>query len=91
MRLYAGRLLKAVLKRAIEFVAARPKLSFFLRRQLYRSPALANRVRSAVVRSRHASSGPSSLPDDAPLPDAAQQVLQDLQCAFEHARRSRPD
>jgi hypothetical protein len=86
LRLGARRALKA----AFGFVLARPALSFFLRRQLYRFPTLANRLRAIAIRSRQPHS-PPPLPDDAPLPDRAQQVLRDLQRAIDQARRSQAD
>jgi hypothetical protein len=86
----ARRALKATLKAAFGFVLARPRLSFFLRRQLYRFPTLANRLRAIAIRARQPHF-PPPLPDDAPLPDRAQQVLRDLQRAIDQARRSRAD
>lgn len=91
LRLGARRALKAVLKAAFGFVLARPALSFSLRRQLYRFPTLANRLRAMAIRSRQPNFDRSALPDDAPLPDRAQQVLRDLQRAIEQARRSQAD
>lgn len=86
LRLTARRVVKA----AFGFVLARPALSLFLRRQLYRFPSLANRLRAMAIRSRQPHSIPP-LPDDAALPDRAQQVLRDLQRAIDQARRSQAD
>jgi hypothetical protein len=81
---------RRALKAAFGFVLARPALSFFLRRQLYRFPTLANRLRAMAIRSRQRHSPPPP-PDDAPLPDRAQHVLRDLQRAIDQARRSQAD
>lgn len=87
-----ARLARALLKQgalgAIQFVTARPRLDEFLRRQIYRFPRLAGRVRGAVAFSRRSTwqSLPPALSDEAELTDSARQVLQDLELAIKHQR-----
>lgn len=80
---------KAIALRAVAFVVARPRLDGFLRRQLFRFPVLAGRVRAAVARSRRAEwqSLPTLPTDESELTDAARQVLYDLKRALERARQ----
>lgn len=79
---------KTIALRAVAFIVARPRLDDFLRRQIYRFPSLAGRVRAAVAHSRRADwqSLPVVLSDEAELTDAARQVLQDLRRAIDHTR-----
>lgn len=79
---------KAVLRRAIHFVLARPKLAFFVRRQVARNPRLVQLARRVLLRSHEASSTAAAAAQTAPppavaavageLPDAALRVLRDL-------------
>ena len=71
---------KTAALRAVAFVVARPRLDAFLRRQLFRFPGLAGRVRAAIARSRRTDWQvlPTLLADEADLTDAARQVLHDL-------------
>ncbi|MFC5511707.1 hypothetical protein ACFPOU_11295 [Massilia jejuensis] len=80
---------KAIALRAVAFVVARPRLDGFLRRQLFRFPVLAGRVRAAVARSRRADwqSLPTLPTDESELTDAARQVLYDLKRALERTRQ----
>ena len=80
----ARRAVKATALRAVAFVVARPRLDGFLRRQLFRFPGLAGRVRAAIARSRRADWQvlPTQLADEAELTDAARQVLHDLRRAI---------
>lgn len=73
---------------AVAFIVARPRLDDFLRRQIYRFPGLAGRVRAAVAHSRRADwqTLPVLLSDEAELTDDARQVLQDLRRAIAHTR-----
>jgi hypothetical protein len=73
---------------AVAFVVARPRLDDFLRRQIYRFPGLAGRVRDAVAHSRRADwqSLPMLLSDEAELTDSARQVLGDLRRAIDQTR-----
>jgi hypothetical protein len=82
------RLVKKIALRAVAFIVARPRLDDFLRRQIYRFPGLAGRVRAAVAHSRRADwqSLPVVLSDEAELTDGARQVLQDLRRAIDHTR-----
>jgi len=75
--------------RAIAFVVARPRLDDFLRRQIYRFPGLAGRVRAAVAHSRRADWQrlPVLLNDEAELTDSAREVLRDLRRAIDHTRK----
>ena len=83
------RAVKVIALRAVAFVVARPGLDGFLRRQLFRFPGFAGRVRAAVARSRRADWQvlPSPLADEADLTDAARQVLSDLKRAIERNRQ----
>ena len=80
-RILVRRTAKAVALRTVGFVVARPGLDAFLRRQLFRFPGLAGRVRAALARSRRTDwqSLPPVMTDEAELTDAARQVLRDLQ------------
>jgi hypothetical protein len=84
----ARQLVKKAALRAVAFVVARPRLDDFLRRQIYRFPGLAGRVRAAVAHSRRADwqSLPVMLSDEAELTDSARQVLHDLRRAIDHSR-----
>jgi len=84
----ARRIVKTAALRAVAFVLARPRLDGFLRRQLFRFPGLAGRVRAALARSRRADWQPlPTLPtDEAELTDSARQVLYDLRRAIDHTR-----
>ena len=79
---------KKIALRAVAFIVARPRLDDFLRRQIYRFPGLAGRVRAAVAHSRRADwqSLPVVLSDEAELTDSARQILQDLRRAIDHTR-----
>jgi hypothetical protein len=81
-------LVKKAALRAVAFVVARPRLDDFLRRQIYRFPGLAGRVRAAVAHSRRADwqSLPVLLNDEAELTDSAREVLHDLRRAIAHTR-----
>ena len=85
----ARRAVKTAALRAVAFVVARPRLDGFLRRQLFRFPGLAGRVRAAVARSRRADwqALPTPVADEAELTDAARQVLHDLRRAIDHPRQ----
>lgn len=82
------RLLKAAALRAVGFIVARPRLDDFLRRQIYRFPGLAGRVRASIAQSRRSDwqSLPIPLADEAELTDGARQVLHDLQRAIDRTR-----
>jgi hypothetical protein len=73
---------------AVAFIVARPRLDDFLRRQIYRFPGLAGRVRAAVAHSRRADwqSLPVLLSDEAELTEGAREVLRDLRRAIDHNR-----
>lgn len=79
---------KRIALRAVAFIVARPRLDDFLRRQIYRFPGLAGRVRAAVAHSRRADwqALPVLLSDEAELTDSARQVLRDLRRAIDHPR-----
>ena len=81
-------LVKKAALRAVAFVVARPRLDDLLRRQIYRFPGIAGRVRAAVAHSRRADwqSLPVLLSDEAELTDSARQVLHDLRRAIDHTR-----
>ena len=85
----ARRVVKTAALRAVAFVVARPRLDGFLRRQLFRFPGLAGRVRAAVARSRRADWQvlPTPGADEADLTDAARQVLHDLRRAIDRNRQ----
>ena len=72
----------------VAFVVARPRLDDLLRRQIYRFPGIAGRVRAAVAQSRRADwqTLPVLLPDEAELTDSARQVLHDLRRAIDRQR-----
>lgn len=79
------KLLSSIARRAIGAIRARPKLDFFLRRQVSRVPALANLLRRILARSRRQGwslSAPPRFPEDKQLPDAAAKVLLDLRQAI---------
>ena len=80
---------KAGALRAVAFVLARPRLDGFLRRQLFRFPVVAGRVRAALARSRRVEwqSLPTLPTDESELTDAARQVLYDLKRALERTRQ----
>ena len=84
----ARRFIKKAAFGAVAFIVARPRLDDFLRRQIYRFPGLAGRVRAAIAHSRRSDwqSLPTLLTDEAELTDSARQVLQDLRRAIDHAR-----
>lgn len=84
----AKQFVKRAALRAVAFVVARPRLDDFLRRQIYRFPGLAGRVRAVVAHSRRADwqSLPAVLSDEAELTDNARQVLRDLRRAIDHTR-----
>jgi len=88
-RALARRAVKAVALRTVGFIIARPGLDAFLRRQLFRFPGLAGRVRAALARSRRTAwqSLPPVMTDEADLTDAARQVLRDLQRAAARPRQ----
>lgn len=75
--------------RAVAFIVARPRLDGFLRRQLFRFPGLAGRVRAAVARSRRADwqTLPTLPTDESELTDAAREVLYGLKRALERNRQ----
>ena len=81
-------LVKKAALRAVALIVARPRLDDFLRRQIYRFPGLAGRVRAAVAHSRRADwqSLPVPLADEAELTDSARQVLRDLRRAIDRTR-----
>ena len=85
----ARRVLKAGALRMVGFVVARPALDGFLRRQIYRFPGIAGRVRAAIARSRRSTwqTLPGVLTDEADLTDSAREVLHDLQRAIEHSAK----
>jgi len=85
----ARQAVKAAALRTVAFVVARPRLDGFLRRQLFRFPGLAGRLRAAVARSRRADwQALPALPiEEADLTDPARQVLHDLRRALEHTRQ----
>lgn len=68
---------------AVAFVVARPRVDGFLRRQVYRFPALARRVRAAVAQSRRSAwQSPPTVPaDETELTDDARQIVRDLRRA----------
>ena len=80
---------KAMALRAVAFVIARPQLDGFLRRQLFRFPGLAGRVRAAMARSRRTDwqALPVLATDEAELTDLARQVLHDLRRAIGHTHQ----
>jgi hypothetical protein len=84
------RLVKKVALRAVAFVVARPRLDDFLRRQFYRFPGLAGRVRGAIAHSRRADwqSLPVVLANEAELTEGARQVLHDLRRAIDNHTRT---
>ena len=77
----ARRAAKGLALRGVAFIVARPLLDAFLRRQLFRFPSLAGRVRATIARSRRSDWQTLSTPpvDEADLTDSARQVLHDLQ------------
>jgi len=94
VRGFAVRAVKGVLRRTMRFVTARPKLSFFLRRNAARLPFMVPLLRSLKMRleaSQNAAAAvaaaPGAPPPSAPsqLPDAARQVLDDLRRRATHS------
>jgi hypothetical protein len=82
-------LVKSIAARLLGFVVARPALDAFLRRQVYRFPGLAGRVRAAVARSRRGQqNGQSDILDEADLTEEARAVLRELLHAVARARQS---
>jgi hypothetical protein len=84
----ARQLVKRAALRAVAFIVARPRLDEFLRRQIYRFPGVAGRVRAAIANSRRSDwqTLPPVLADEAELTESARQVLQDLRRAIDQAR-----
>lgn len=84
----ARQLVKKAALGVVAFIVARPRLDDFLRRQIYRFPGIAGRVRAAVAQSRRADwqTLPVVLADEAELTDGARQVLHDLRRAIERTR-----
>jgi len=84
------RLAKMLALRVAAFIMARPGLDLFLRRQLFRFPALAGRMRGAIARSRHSDSPslPPPLADEAELSEPARQVLHELRRALDRSSTS---
>ncbi|TWI64328.1 FkbM family methyltransferase [Pseudoduganella lurida] len=84
-RRVAVRIVRGVLRRGVLFVLSRPKLAFFVRRQINRFPGLVNLARRVLLRSQPGAAGPAPVPDVPPaaaahdLPDTALRVLRDLQ------------
>jgi FkbM family methyltransferase len=82
---FGVRVAKAVLRRALHFVLARPKLAFFLRRQVARHPRLVQLARRVLLRSHEtpasATAAPMAATAPGELPDAALRVLRDLRRA----------
>jgi hypothetical protein len=73
----------------VGFVVARPALDAFLRRQVFRFPALAGMIRTTIARTRRAQQTlPSVVVHEADLTDDARQVLHDLVRSIKHARPS---
>lgn len=94
VRGYAVRAVKGVLRRGMRYVTARPKLSFFLRRNAARLPFMVPLLRSLKMRleASHnvqaaAAAAPGAPPPSAPshIPDAARQVLDDLRRRASHS------
>ena len=73
---------------AVAFIVAHPRLDDFLRRQVFRFPGLAGRVRALVGQSRRAGWQPPPvvLRDEAELTDGAREVLRELRRAIDHTR-----
>ncbi|MEV4782068.1 hypothetical protein, partial [Burkholderia sp. LMU1-1-1.1] len=72
---------KGVLRRAVQFVVARPKLSFFVRRQAARFPLLVRVLRRLAMRARAGGADAAQAapaPELHQLPAAARQVYDDL-------------
>lgn len=88
-RALARSVVKAAAARLVGFIVARPALDAFLRRQVYRFPGLAGRVRMAVSRARRVQPPAQTLvTDEADLTDAGRRVLRDLARACDHPRQS---
>ncbi|KQW96539.1 hypothetical protein ASC94_06745 [Massilia sp. Root418] len=94
VRAFAVRAGKGVLRRSMRYVIARPKLSFFLRRNAARLPFMVPLLRSLKMRleasqnvQATAAAVPSAPPPSAPsqIPDAARQVLADLRRRASHS------
>jgi hypothetical protein len=89
MHVLTVRVIKASANRVIEFIVSRPELDAFLRRQIFRFPGIAGRIRAIVSRSRRTHQpAPSAVTSEADLTDAARQVLRDLTHALDHRRQS---
>ncbi|UGQ45482.1 FkbM family methyltransferase [Massilia endophytica] len=77
------RIVKGLLRRAIQFVLSRPALAFFVRRQIARFPRLVQVARRLLMRgSQQGAAAPEPLVMAAgleDLPEGARQVWQDLQ------------
>ena len=88
MTIVRGRILRMAALRAAAFVVAHPRLDLFLRRQIYRFPRLAGRVRAAVAQSRRSDwqTVPVQLSDESELTDSAREVLRDLRRAIDRPR-----
>lgn len=82
--------MKRIALGAVAFIVARPRLDDFLRRQIYRFPGIAGRVRGAIAHSRRADwqSLPVPLSDEAELTEGARQVLRDLRRAIDNQTRT---
>ncbi len=82
--------MKRIALGAVAFIVARPRLDDFLRRQLYRFPGIAGRVRGAISHSRRADwqSLPALPLDESELTEGARQVLHDLRRAIEKQTRT---
>ncbi|MBD8529893.1 MULTISPECIES: hypothetical protein [unclassified Massilia] len=80
-----GQILRMAALRAAALVVAHPRLDLFLRRQIYRFPTLAGRVRAAVAQSRRSDwqTVPVHLSDETELTDSAREVLRDLRRAID--------
>jgi hypothetical protein len=81
--------MKSIASRLLGFVVARPALDAFLRRQVYRFPGLAGRVRATVARSRRGQQNLlSEISEEADLSDHARLILRDLTRATRPSRQS---
>lgn len=84
------RLISRLAGRALAFVVARPRLDFFLRRQIARMPGVANRMRRLAARTRQQAFDLPPIPvlsDDKQLSEPARQVLRDLRQAMQGEKR----
>lgn len=81
-------LIKRVALGLISFIVARPALDGFLRRQIYRFPGVAGRIRATIARTRRTQQTlPAIFTQEADLTDDARQVLQDLARGIGHVRQ----